>query len=102
MQTLLGLRTSQEVHRLRRRGALIGAVIDNRTWFPAWQFDSAGVRSDLHRILDLVGMFSTDAFAIDRMMRLARDELDGQSIAEALRRPVLADTAWRLMAAVGA
>ena len=102
VQALLGLRTPQAVHRLRSRGKLIGAAIGNQTWFPAWQFDADRVRPDLSRILDLVGSFSTDPFAADRIMRLAHEELKGSSIAEALRRPALADTAWRLLAAVGA
>jgi hypothetical protein len=35
-------------------------------------------------------------------MRLTHDELDGSSIAEALRRPKTADTAWRMLASIGA
>src|SRR3954452_11644318 len=102
VQEILKLRTPQAVHRLRSRGKLIGSAVGNQTWFPAWQFDADRVRPDLPRILDLVGTFSTDPFAVDRIMRLGHEELKGSSIAEALRRPALADTAWRLLAAVGA
>jgi len=35
-------------------------------------------------------------------MRLAHEELKGLSIAEAVRRPKLAEIAWRLLAAAGA
>jgi hypothetical protein len=35
-------------------------------------------------------------------MRITHDELGGVSIAEALRRPKTADTAWGMLAAVGA
>jgi hypothetical protein len=40
--------------------------------------------------------------AADRIMRLTHDELGGSSIAEALRLSTTADTAWRMLAAVGA
>jgi hypothetical protein len=102
VQAILGLGSPQAVHRLRSRGKLIGAAVGNQTWFPAWQFDSDRICADLPRVLELINHFSNDAFAIDRVMRLAQDDLDGLSIAEALRRPALAEEAWRLLAAVGA
>jgi hypothetical protein len=102
VQALLGLGSPQAVHRLRSRGKLIGAAVGNQTWFPEWQFDSDRLRADLPRILELVTRFSGDPFAIDRIMRLAHDDLDGLSIADALRRPALTETSWRLLAAVGA
>ena len=102
VQALLGLGSPQAVHRLRSRGRLVGAAVGNQTWFPAWQFDTDRVRPDLPRILELARRFSTDPFALDRVMRLDRDDLDGLSIAEALRQPALAEAAWRLLTAVGA
>jgi hypothetical protein len=102
VQSLLGLGSPQAVHRLRSRGRLVGAAVGNQTWFPAWQFETDRVRSDLPEILATVGHFSTDPFAIDRIMRLVHDDLEGLSIAEALRRPELAERAWQLLAAVGA
>jgi hypothetical protein len=38
----------------------------------------------------------------DRIMRITHDELGGSSISAALRRPDLAETAWGLLAALGA
>jgi hypothetical protein len=35
-------------------------------------------------------------------MRLRHDDLGGSSIAEALRRPKTADTAWRMLTTLGA
>jgi hypothetical protein len=102
VQGLLGLGSPQAVHRLRSRGKLVGAAVGNQTWFPAWQFDSDRVRSDLPEILESVRHFTTDPFGIDRVMRLVHDDLDGLSIAEALRRPELSERAWQLLAAVGA
>ena len=102
VQALLGLGSPQAVHRLRSRGRLIGAAVGNQTWFPAWQFDADRIRPDLARILEIVARFTTDPYGIDRVLRLAQDELNGLSIADALRRPALADTAWRLLAATGA
>lgn len=103
VQELLGLGSPQAVHRLRSRGRLIGAAIGNQTWFPAWQFDADRIRPDLRRILELVAAFTTDPFAVDRIMRLAHDELAGRSIADALRRSgTTADIAWRMLASLGA
>ncbi len=102
VQTLLGLRSPQAVHRLRSRGRLIGEAVGNQTWFPTWQFDADRIRPDLIRILEIVVCFTSDPLAVDRVMRLAQEDLDGLSIADALRRPTLADTAWRLLAALGA
>ncbi len=102
VQAVLGLGSPQAVHRLRSRGKIIGAAVGNQTWFPAWQFDGDRVRPDMARILEVVRPFTADPLAVDRVMRLARDDFDGLSIAAALLRPDLAERAWRLLAAVGA
>ena len=102
VQERLGLHSPQAVHRLRSRGKLLGSAVGNQTWFPAWQFDADRVRPDLPRILELLSEFTSDPLAADRIMRLTHDELGGSSIAEALRRPKSADTAWQLLAEVGA
>ncbi|BBY07079.1 hypothetical protein [Mycobacterium noviomagense] len=102
VQTRLRLGSPQAVHRLRSRGKLLGSAVGNQTWFPAWQFDNDRLRPDLPRILELLARFTSDPVAADRVMRLRHDELGGSSIAEALRRPKTAETAWRMLAAVGA
>jgi hypothetical protein len=102
VQARLSLRSPQAVHRLRSRGKLLGSAVGNQTWFPAWQFDDDRLRPDLPRILDLLARFTSDPLAADRIMRLKQDELGGSSIAEALRRPRTAETAWRMLAAIGA
>ncbi|WP_046319242.1 hypothetical protein [Mycobacterium sp. UM_Kg1] len=102
VQELLRLGTPQAVHRLRSRGKLIGAAVGNQTWFPAWQFDDARPRPDLPQILELLGRFTTDPLAADRIMRLTHDELGGISIAEALRNPETAPAARRLLTSLGA
>jgi hypothetical protein len=102
VQERLDLHSPQAVHRLRTRGKLLGSAVGNQTWFPAWQFDADRLRTDLPRILKLLGLFTSDPLAADRIMRLTHDELGGSSIAEALRRPKTADTAWRMLAALGA
>ncbi|MCV7086953.1 hypothetical protein [Mycolicibacter hiberniae] len=102
VQELLRLGTPQAVHRLRSRGKLIGAAVGNQTWFPAWQFDGARPRTDLPQILELLGRFTTDPLAADRIMRLTHDELGGISIAEALRNPETAPAAGRLLTSLGA
>ncbi|MCW2650208.1 MAG: hypothetical protein JWR32_1184 [Mycobacterium sp.] len=102
VQALLGLRSPQAVHRLRTRGKLLGAAVGNQTWFPAWQFNDDRLRPDLPQILELLARFTSDPYAADRIIRITHDELDGASIGEALRRTKTADTAWRMLAAVGA
>ena len=101
-QQRLGLHSPQAVHRLRSRGKLLGSAVGNQTWFPAWQFDGDRLRADLPQILELLAQFTSDPLAGDRIMRLTHDELGGSSIAEALRRPKTADTAWRMLTAVSA
>jgi hypothetical protein len=102
VQVQLGYRAPQAVHRLRSRKRLIGAAIGNKTWFPAWQFDGGRLRTELPRILDLLGRYTNDPIAADRIMRLQRDDLGGTSIAEALNSPATAQAAWRALAALGA
>jgi hypothetical protein len=102
VQALLGLASPQAVHRLRSRGKLIGAPVGNQTWFPGWQFDDDRLRTDLPQILELLARFTSDPLAADRIMRIKHDELGGVSIAAALRRPKTADTAWRMLASIGA
>ena len=101
VQGLLGLRTPQAVHRLRSRGKLIGRQIGNATWFPSWQFRDGDRRADLDEVLVALGRFTSDAVAADRIMRLKRSELGGQSIAEALDRPRKQSTAWALLGSLG-
>jgi hypothetical protein len=102
VQSMLKLRTPQAVHRLRSRGKLIGSPVGNQTWFPAWQFDGGRTRDELPRILELLGRFTSDPLAADRIMRLHHDELGGRSIAEALRKPKTAEMAWRMLTSLGA
>ena len=60
------------------------------------------MRPDLPQILELLERFTSDPLAADRIMRLTHDELGGVSIAQALRHEETADTAWRMLAALGA
>ena len=102
VQALLRLGSPQAVHRLRTRGKLLGAPVGNQTWFPIWQFDEDRLRAELPRILELLGRFTSDAVAADRIMRVHREELGGRSIAEGLSRPDTTETAWRLLVGVSA
>jgi hypothetical protein len=97
VQAMLGVGTPQAVHRLHSRGRIIGLQFGNGTWFPAWQFTDGRLRPELARLLELLRAFSHDVIALDRVMRLQRDELDGESIATALDRPDLAPVAWILL-----
>lgn len=97
VQRLLGLGTPQAVHRLRSRGRLIAAALGNATWFPAWQFSNGAMRPGLPGILELLGRFSSDPVAADRVMRLVRDELGGLSIADALDDAERGPIAWAIL-----
>ena len=97
----LGRSSAQSVHVLRSRGHLIGRTLGNATWFPAWQLQGGELRPDLPRLLDALGRFTDDAIAADRVMRLRRDELGGQSLAAALDDPKRAAAAWNLLGALG-
>lgn len=101
VQQLLKLGTSQAVHRLRSRGKLIGRQIGNATWFPAWQFRNGERRSDLDDLITKLGAFTSDAIAADRIMRLEREELGGQCIAQALDRPRKRATALAILESLG-
>jgi len=102
VRSLLGFASPQAVHQLRRRGKLLGATVGNQTWFPAWQFDGDRLLPDLPRILDLLAEFTSDAVSADRVMRIAHDEIGGASIAEALRQPETAESAWQMLTVLGA
>jgi hypothetical protein len=101
VQRLLHLQTPQAVHRLHSRGKLIGRQIGNATWFPAWQFRGGERRPDLDEVLAKLRRCTSDAMAADRIMRLQRDELGGQSIAETLDRPRKKATAWAILESLG-
>lgn len=101
VQKLLRLRTPQAVHRLRSRGRVIGLHLGNSTWFPAWQFSGGRLREDLPRVLELLGRFSADPVAADRVMRLERAELGGRSIADALEDDGVAPVAWIVLGQLG-
>ena len=60
------------------------------------------LRGDLPQILELLTDFTADPLAADRVMRLQRDELGGQSIARALRDEKTAAIARQLLVALGA
>ena len=101
VQRLLSLRTPQAVHRLRSRGKLVGRQIGNATWFPAWQFADGERRPAPDELLALLGRFTSDAVAADRIMRLRREELGGRSIAESIDRPRKAAVAWSILRSLG-
>ena len=62
---------------------------------------AAGGSPDLDEILAALRRFTSDAMGADRIMRLQRDELGGQSIAEALDRPRMQAVAWAILESLG-
>jgi hypothetical protein len=101
VRRLLGVGSRQAVHALRQRGRLMGRTLGNTTWFPAWQFAGGALRPDLPALLERLRRYSSDAVAADRVMRLARPELDGRSLAETVDDPHSADVAWGLLDRLG-
>jgi hypothetical protein len=102
VRALLGPKSPQAVHELRRRGRIIGSAFGNATWFPAWQFRDDAIRPDLPRVLTRLRRFTDDVVAADRIMRIERDDLDGRSIADALDDPAFAPAAWAALEALAA
>lgn len=101
VRSRLRLRSRQAVHALRDRGRIVGRTFGNVTLFPVWQFDGAGLRDDLARLLGALRRYSTDAVACDRVMRLPRPELGGSSLAESLDDPRRSAVAWTLLDQLG-
>jgi hypothetical protein len=101
VQQRLGRSSVQAVHVLRSRGHLLGRTIGNATLFPSWQLDGAGLRDDLPRLLEVLGRFTNDAVAADRVMRLRRDELGGKSLVAAIDDPKRSAVAWNLLSSIG-
>jgi len=101
VQRRLGRSSAQSVHVLRSRGQLLGRTIGNATWFPAWQLQGGQLRDDLPELITVLGRFSADAVAADRVLRLRRDELGGRSLLAALDDPKRAVAAWHLLGALG-
>ena len=100
VQALLKLRTPQAVHRLRRRGKLIGSAVGNQTSFPTWQFDGGRMRPDLPRILAA----RASPWIPLRLTGSCASSVTNSatSIAEALRKPDPAETAWLTLSSLGA
>ena len=101
VQRRLGRASAQSVHVLRSRRQLVGRTIGNATWFPAWQLQGGELRPDLPRLLAAIGRFTDDAVAADRILRLRRDELGGDTLLAALDDPARAASAWNLLDALG-
>ncbi len=98
---VLRLPRPQNLHTARQRGRLIGRTFGNVTYYPSWQFDGGAVRANLSRILELLGRYTDDAVAADRVMRLEREDLGDRSIIEAIDDPKLAASAWVFLADSG-
>ena len=69
----------------RRRRQLLGLTVGRETYHPAWQFTCSGVRQDLSAAIGpLLEASAGDPVLADRIMRAARAELDGRSLADLL------------------
>ena len=69
--------------------------------FPPGSSTTVVLRPDLPRLLGQLRELTTDALAIDRVMRLERDELGGNSIAAALDLPDQSRLAWVILQQLG-
>lgn len=69
--------------------------------YPAWVLAGDDLRPQLDPLLRLLGDYTSDAAAADRVMRLRRDDLGGGTLIEALDDPVRQQLAWQLLASLG-
>jgi hypothetical protein len=99
---LPGVTSRQAVSKMRQAKTLLGRRIGRETYFPAWQFGSAGLRDDLPGILVALQRYvSDDAVAADRVMRLQREELGGRTLVDALGSRQDTADAWQILDALG-
>jgi hypothetical protein len=72
------------VDRRRKRGRLLGWRVGTRTLHPAWQFDPrrGETRPGLDLVLDALFEVCPDPEAADALMREARGDLGGRSLAD--------------------
>jgi len=72
------------VDRRRRRGQLLGWRAGTRTLHPDWQFDRrrGETRQGLPVVLAALREATADPEAADQLMKEAREDLDGRSLAE--------------------
>lgn len=79
----LGVRSRQAVAQRRARGSLVGAKVDNVTYYPAWQFGPEGLADGLPRLLALLADAGLDdARAADDALRMPHSELGGRTLLE--------------------
>jgi hypothetical protein len=66
---------------------LLGLGVGRETYHPDWQFAPTGLRHDLGAVVNpLLDAASDDPVLADQIMRTARPELDGRSLADLLAR----------------
>jgi hypothetical protein len=77
----LRVKSRQAIAQRRARGTLLGAKIDNVTYFPAWQFGPDGLATGLDRLFALLREAGvTDARAADDLCRMPHSELGGRTL----------------------
>ena len=84
VEVIASIHDRRGVDRRRRRGQLLGWRSGSATLHPAWQFDQSrgDTRHGLARVIAALGEVTPDGQAADALMRAARDDLDGSSLAE--------------------
>jgi hypothetical protein len=98
--TAYPLLTIEEIESQTSMSSLLyGADEDGTRLYSTWQFDDHGVRSDLSMILEKTSHFTSDALAVDRILRLTSyEELGHKTLIEALNSeddPHLQAVAWQ-------
>jgi hypothetical protein len=81
---ILGVADHRAVQGRRARRTLLGWTIGNETYHPDWQFTDDGTVVGLAPVVRALGAVTSSPLAADRIMRHARDELDGRSLADLL------------------
>lgn len=84
-----------------RLDSLPSRVVDGAVRYPNWLICDGHLRTDLDRLLTVLGRFTVDALAADRIVRLPHEALDGHTLLDALDDPALAGQGWSILESLG-
>lgn len=79
-------RSRQAVERQRREGHLLAFRIGREWRYPVWQFDPDGPRGLLPELDTILGKLHLSPYAAALWLRTPKDELDGETPVDRLRR----------------
>lgn len=81
--------------------AIPARVVGGRRLYPAWVLSQGRLRTDLEPLVQALRHYTSDAIAVDRVMRLPREELGGRRLIDAIDDPDASPTAWTILDSLG-